>query len=225
MTTLPIAETFHSIQGEGTYTGTPMKFIRLAGCNVGQHPEHVAWEINQDRAFPILKTGQVAARCHTYDNRGFWCDTDFWKGTPMDTDALLDTTWERHVCITGGEPLLHGDKLEEFSVECQARGIMLHIESSGTISRLIGGWLTISPKLGFHEDMIDWADEIKLLVDPGFRLDQVPECIMQHQCVYVQPINDELTINMANFQLCMEVLRVRPDWKLSIQQHKQLGLR
>lgn len=29
-----IAETFYSLQGEGDWTGTPMSFIRLAGCNL-----------------------------------------------------------------------------------------------------------------------------------------------------------------------------------------------
>ncbi len=223
--TLPIAEHFHSLQGEGYWIGTPMYFVRLAGCNVGKHPEHVTWEIGMDRNFPILRTGHPAYLCHTYDDRPFWCDTDFHHGDPMSVDWLLNETWEQHICITGGEPLLHAAKLQDFAHECNARGIHLHIESSGTIKELIGGWLTISPKQGFFEDMIDWADEIKLLVDKDFKLSTVPDCIKQHNLVYVQPINHELSIDMSNFKLCMEVLRARPDWKLSIQQHKQLGLR
>jgi len=222
---LIVSEEFHSLQGEGFWTGTPMHFIRLSGCNVGQHPEHATWEIGQDRNFPILKTGSVAAVCHTYDNRRFWCDTDFWKGTVTDADTLLDDTWEQHVCITGGEPLLHYEKLDQLASMCQDRGLMLHVETSGTINHPISGWVTVSPKLGFKEDMISWADEIKLLVDGGFKLSNVPGCIRDHKLVYVQPINNELSIDPENFKLCMEVLRVRPDWKLSIQQHKQLGLR
>lgn len=222
---LPIAERFHSLQGEGYWTGTPMHFIRLVGCNVGRHPETVTWETGRDRNFPILKTGHPAYLCHTYDGRPFWCDTDFHKGELSDMNIVLDDTWEQHICITGGEPLLHAAKLHDLASECNARGIHLHIESSGTIKELIGGWLTVSPKQGFFEDMIDWADEIKLLIDPGFKLAEVPECIKNHNLVYVQPINNELSIDMSNFKLCMEVLRVRPDWKLSIQQHKQLGLR
>jgi 7-carboxy-7-deazaguanine synthase len=225
MTQLMISETFHSLQGEGTYCGTPMHFIRLAGCNVGRHPSQVEWEIARDRDFPILKTGRIAYVCHTYDGRPFFCDTDFQKGEPVNLVDLLDQTWERHICITGGEPLLHVDKLFELADECQARGIMLHTESSGTIKELIPGWLTISPKEGFLEDMIDWADEVKLLVDPGFKLSEVPSCIRDHGNVFIQPINDELSVNMTNYKLCEEVLRVRPDWKLSVQLHKFLNIR
>lgn len=225
MTTLPIAEHFHSIQGEGTYTGTPMHFIRLAGCNVGKHPEHVTWEIGQDRNFPILRTGHPAYLCHTYDGRPFWCDTDFHHGDPMEIDWLLNDTWERHVCVTGGEPLLHFAKLCELADECQSRGIYMHTESSGTIKELVPGWLTISPKQGFIEDMIDWADEVKLLVDKDFKLDLIPQCIRDHSNVFVQPINNELSVDPNTLSLTMEVLRVRPDWKLSSQLHKFLNVR
>jgi len=31
---LALAEIFYSIQGEGTWTGTPAVFVRLAGCNL-----------------------------------------------------------------------------------------------------------------------------------------------------------------------------------------------
>jgi organic radical activating enzyme len=225
MTTLPISEEFHSLQGEGTYAGTPMHFIRLAGCNVGKHPESMTWEIGQDNHFPILKTGKVAYRCHTYDGRGFWCDTDFQKSDPIEIETLLNNTWESHICITGGEPLLHIDKIWDLSDRCTYRNIMLHVESSGTILELIPWWLTISPKIDYIEAMIDWADEIKLLIDENFQLDLVPKCILNHANVFAQPINDELSLNPANFKLTMEVLRARPDWKCSVQLHKLLGLR
>jgi len=31
---LQLAEIFYSIQGEGTYSGTPAVFVRFAGCNL-----------------------------------------------------------------------------------------------------------------------------------------------------------------------------------------------
>jgi len=31
---LQLAEIFYSVQGEGTWTGTPAVFVRLAGCNL-----------------------------------------------------------------------------------------------------------------------------------------------------------------------------------------------
>jgi 7-carboxy-7-deazaguanine synthase len=227
-TTLPIAEHFHSYQGEGDWTGTPMYFIRTAGCNVGQHPDtdEVKYEIGQDVDFPILRTAYPAYRCHTYDGRGFWCDTDFHKGVFISIDSLIDATWEKHICITGGEPLLHRDRIEDLITLAILRGITVHIETSGTIEwRQSNIWITVSPKQGYLSSMITRADELKLLVDPTFKLEDVPLEIMEHRNVFIQPINDELHINLDNLKLCHDVLRQVPHWRLSVQLHKCFGWR
>jgi len=203
-----------------------MHFIRTAGCNVGRHPESVTWEIDKDRDFPILKTGRPAYLCHTYDNRPFWCDTDFQHGDQTSVRELLDNTWEKHICFTGGEPLLHKDKLDILMDEANDRGILVHIETSGTIEWEPNlGWITVSPKQGYSPLMIQVADEIKLLVDKDFHIEEVPPDIREHENVFIQPVNGELTIDMDNFKLCQEVLRVKPEWKLSIQLHKFLNIR
>jgi len=222
---LPIAEEFHSYQGEGDWTGTPMHFIRTAGCNVGQHPEHVTWEVGQDKNFPILKTGYPAYRCHTYDGRGFWCDTDFHKGVFMSIDSLIESTWEKHICITGGEPLLHTEKLETLISQANNLGIMAHIETSGTINWSGMAWITVSPKQGYLSPMIQRANEVKLLIDPSFKLENVPGDILDHENVFVQPINTELEVDFDNLQLCYNLLREMPRWRLSVQLHKFLKVR
>lgn len=223
---LPISEDFHSLQGEGTFTGTPMHFIRTSGCNVGRHPDTIPWEINQDRNFPILKTGRTAYVCHTHDGRQFWCDTDFQHGVPTSVRELLDNTWEKHICFTGGEPLLHKVVLDQLIDEANNRGIYIHVETSGTIDwEGAMCWVTVCPKRRYSSLMIQLADEVKLLVDKDFRLEDVTADIKEHDNVWVQPVNNEMTVNMDNFKRCMEVLRVRPDWKLSSQFHKLVGLR
>jgi 7-carboxy-7-deazaguanine synthase len=220
---LPIAEDFHSLQGEGQWVGTPMHFIRLAGCSVGQ-PEGL--ETNAANAFPLLKTGNAAWRCHTYDGREFFCDTDFHLREWANFAQLLDDTWETHICLTGGEPLMHGDKLRVFAEEAQEREIKVHIETSGTIFWFMQGvWISVSPKLNFLPDMIGMADEIKLLVDEHFDLGKVPASVFDHERVYVQPINDELALNMGNFKRCMDILHIKPQWRMSVQMHKLVGLR
>jgi len=222
---LPIAESFHSYQGEGDWTGTPMFFIRTAGCSVGQHPEHVKWEIGQDKDFPILKTGYPAYRCHTYDGRGFWCDTDFHKGVFMSIDTLIESTWEKHICITGGEPLLHKEKLEVLVRAAYIQGIFVHIETSVTIDWSCNAWITVSPKQGYLSTMIQRANELKLLIDPSFKLGDVPMEILQHENVFVQPVNAELEVDFDNLQLCYNILREMPRWRLSVQLHKFLRVR
>jgi 7-carboxy-7-deazaguanine synthase len=223
VTTLPISEDFHSIQGEGDHTGTSMHFIRLAGCNVGRLPEATDMSAS---LFPILKTGRQAYKCHTYDGRAFWCDTDFQRGQPELMDKLLADTWEDHICITGGEPLLHAKKLDEFINMAAGVYKFIHIETSGTIEWVPAPcWLTVSPKIGFSPLMIERADEVKLLVDEGFKLHELPTCILDHPNVFIQPVNNELTLNQHNVEFCRQILKEKPRWRLSIQMHKAINWR
>ena len=81
---MKIAEIFQSIQGEGKNQGKPCLFIRLAGCNL---------------------------HCR-------WCDTAYAQtgGTEMSIDTILERVLRlnpSYVCITGGEPLLQADELEQ----------------------------------------------------------------------------------------------------------------
>lgn len=178
---------------------------------------------------PVLKTGERAWLCHTYDGRPFWCDTDFKLRKWTHFHELLAATWENHICLTGGEPLVHEDKLHEFIKLAHEHEIQVHIETSGTIEVVFDPhyavWISVSPKVGVLNEMIESADEIKLLVDASFEIESVPDVILNHPLVYIQPINDELMVSRPNFDLCMKILREHPDWHLSIQQHKLLGLR
>lgn len=223
---LPIAEDFHSLQGEGCWVGTPMHFVRTAGCSVGRSPVLLP---TPKSLIPMLKTGAQAWECGTYDGRPFWCDTDFGLKEWTNFANLLDDTWEGHICITGGEPLIHQERLVPFAQEAWERGLKLHLETSGTI-QLVADlyhalWVSVSPKQGVLPEMLEEADEIKLLVDAEFDLEKVPAGVLQHPLVYVQPVNGEMSLNRQNFQLCMEILRIRPDWHMSVQTHKLVGLR
>lgn len=203
-----------------------MHFIRLAGCSVGKLPTNDPRSSTQS-VFPVLKTYNTAWECRTYDGRPFWCDTDFKFREWTNFSNLLDDTWERHICITGGEPLIHAEKLHRFIAEARDNAIEIHIETSGTIMWNGTGdlWISVSPKKDVLPDMVRLADEIKLLVDEGFDISNVPDVVRAHGCVYVQPINDELTINKENFDRCMAILHVMPHWHMSVQLHKLVGLR
>jgi 7-carboxy-7-deazaguanine synthase len=101
---MKIAEIFRSLQGEGKNQGIPCFFIRLAGCNL---------------------------HCR-------WCDTPASQngGMMMSPDAILEQVWRTnppYVCITGGEPLLQADELERLLVSIHKRGIMIDIETNGTV--------------------------------------------------------------------------------------------
>ncbi len=102
---MKIAEIFRSLQGEGKNQGKPCLFIRLAGCNL---------------------------HCH-------WCDTPYAQagGTDMNIDTILEKIRRvntPYVCITGGEPLLQADDLEQLLILLHARGTAIDIETNGTIN-------------------------------------------------------------------------------------------
>jgi 7-carboxy-7-deazaguanine synthase len=101
---LYLIEIFSSVQGETSFSGLPTTFVRLAACNL---------------------------RCT-------WCDTtySFGRGTPWKTDAVLKKIEEygnRHVCVTGGEPLLQANVHALMTVLCD-RGFIVSLETSGSLS-------------------------------------------------------------------------------------------
>jgi 7-carboxy-7-deazaguanine synthase len=98
-----IIEIFHSIQGEGPLTGVRTTFVRTARCNL---------------------------RCT-------WCDTtySFGPGTERSVDSILRAVARhgtRHVCLTGGEPLLQSES-RTLVARLGARGITTVIETGGSL--------------------------------------------------------------------------------------------
>ncbi len=134
---LQLAEIFYSVQGEGTWTGTPAVFVRLAGCNLS------CGFCDTDYSLKFLASaGDVVRRVR--DEGG---------GCPM-------------VVLTGGEPLAQrasGALIDAL----RADGRRVHIESNGTIATELPGdvWLTVSPKERLSPAMARRADEAKLIVD------------------------------------------------------------
>ena len=98
-----IIEVFHSLQGEGPFSGVRTTFIRTARCNL---------------------------RCA-------WCDTpySFGPGRTRSIDSLIAEVARhktRHVCLTGGEPLLQSDStvLVKRLAGC---GVTTVIETGGSL--------------------------------------------------------------------------------------------
>jgi 7-carboxy-7-deazaguanine synthase len=231
---LPISEIFESLQGEGQYVGTPMLFVRLAGCNVGKPAK--ALKVGP---FPLLHTGREASACCTYDGRIFPCDTDYSLSAKVPVSEILhklETTGLRHVCVTGGEPFLHAELIEELFLEINKREIQLHVETSGTLlprsiwEHLIvpGYWITCSPKLNALREMISRADELKILVDEDFDEYKLTPEMLNHPNVFLCPVNGvEMNggNNPGNVRRCVDLLKRFPQWRLSIQVHKLFGWR
>jgi organic radical activating enzyme len=134
---LQLAEIFYSVQGEGTWTGTPAVFVRLAGCNLSCAFCDTDYALKFFASVP-----EIVARVRA---EGGDC--------PM-------------VILTGGEPLAQAETRALIDA-LRADGRRVHIESNGTMATELPPdvWLTVSPKERLAPAMAARANEAKLIVD------------------------------------------------------------
>jgi organic radical activating enzyme len=161
--TLPIAEQFYSIQGEGRYMGTPSVFLRTASCNFLCGGFEA---VEQHKGEEHEKQVRAMAENQGEEGATWVCDTigEWMAGDEMGLDELL-RTWEEkdflrqladggHLVLTGGEPMLHQKNLtfllEKLSEKCG--GLFVEVETNGSLSpsdsfvRVVDQF-NISPKL------------------------------------------------------------------------------
>ena len=229
--TFPIAEIFVAPQGEATFAGTMMMFIRLAGCTVGRQ-----FTLQEKAHFQI--TNNYQTKCTAWDGTEFACDTDYRSTQFMQARDVADFAMLRNVkrvCLTGGEPLMHKE-LHALVNRLTEYGLRVHIETSGTqplkefrakVHNNSLVWITVSPKKGYLPAEIEcYADEIKILVDEETSESGLIDFIrMFTKPIWIQPINGEKTINQKNVEKCLKIMEKHPDVRLSIQLHKVIGTR
>jgi organic radical activating enzyme len=155
---LQLAEIFYSVQGEGTWTGTPAVFVRLAGCNLSC----AFCDTDYSLKF-IASVDEVVARVRA---EGGDC--------PM-------------VILTGGEPLAQAGTPALIEA-LRADGRRVHIESNGTMPTDLPDdvWLTVSPKERLTPMMAQRANEAKLIVDGRVPQEWVAE-FPQTTRIFLQP--------------------------------------
>ena len=211
-----VKEIYYTLQGEGAQTGSAAVFCRFAGCNLWAGRE-------EDRA---------EARCR-------FCDTDF-VGVDGEGGGRFETAEElaeaikqkwpadsglvkRFVVCTGGEPLLQLDA--ELIAALHGRGFEIAVETNGTIAAPEGvDWLTVSPKAGAGGEIglkQRSGDELKL-VFPQLGVDPAEFEALQFRHFFLQPMDGperEVFTGLA-LRYCLE----HPQWRLSLQTHKILGI-
>jgi 7-carboxy-7-deazaguanine synthase len=197
-----VKEIFYTLQGEGANAGRPAVFVRLAGCNL--------WN--------GLESGRDSGR----GGCAKWCDTDFVGGETMDAGTLATRMADvggncRFAVVTGGEPLLQLD--DALIASMKRLGFEIAVETNGTIPPPPGiDWLTVSPKAN-AELVARTGDEIKL-VYPQNGIDPADYTGLTFRRFYLQPRDGWLGSTEACIAYCLK----HPQWRLSLQTHKLIGL-
>ncbi|MGH6877196.1 MAG: 7-carboxy-7-deazaguanine synthase [Rhizomicrobium sp.] len=207
-----VKEIYYTLQGEGGQRGRAAVFLRFAGCNL--------WN--------GLERDRLRAVCQ-------FCDTDFvgtdgtQGGKFSDAAALasavakcwplLDGTHAYVVC-TGGEPLLQLDSA--LVAALHTCGFEVAIETNGTIEPPAGiDWVCVSPKADANL-VLDHGDELKLVYpQPGAPPERYAH--LSFPRFFLQPMDSPQ--KEENTRAAMEYCLSHPQWRLSLQTHKLIGLR
>ena len=204
-----VKEMFLTLQGEGGQAGRAAVFCRFAGCNLWSGRE-------EDRATAVCT----------------FCDTDFvgmdgpGGGRFADPTALVAAAvalWagegRRLVVCTGGEPLLQLDPL--LITAFHAAGFEIAVETNGTLAAPAGiDWVCVSPKAS--AEVVQRSGQELKLVYPQAEADPARFAGLDFERFYLQPMDgpDRAANTTAAIAYCL----AHPQWQLSVQTHKYLGI-
>ncbi len=207
--TYAIKECFYTLQGEGAQAGRPAVFLRFAGCNLWSGRE-------EDRANAVCN----------------FCDTEF-VGTDGDgggkfatPEALAEWVASRwpgggkpYVVCTGGEPLL---QLDEAAIQAlHAKGFEVAVETNGTQPAPAGlDWICVSPKADAPV-VLTQGHELKLVFPQPLAQPERFEHL-QFEHFFLQPMDGLL--KTRNTRAAIDYCLAHPQWRLSVQTHKVLGI-
>lgn len=209
-TMLPVMESFYTLQGEGYHTGKAAYFIRLGGCDVGCVWCDVkdSWDADAHPKYTVQAiVSKALAEC------GLDLPNQEVKKGPV------------IAVITGGEPLMHD--LDALTKALHEAGFRTNIETSGS-SPLSGHWdhICLSPKkfkaplpeilplahelkiVVFNKSDLQWAEQFAPQVSPACKLYLQPEWEKREQMT----------------PLIVEYIKQHPQWQLSLQTHKYIGV-
>ncbi len=231
MTQLLVNEIFETIQGEGSFTGTPSIFIRLQGCPVGCSwcdTKHTWETLEKDEQSPnVILQKRIDSPA-------------YFKTSSMELIELIFSQGysARHIVITGGEPCMFD--LNELSAGFIDNHYSVQIETSGTfeIKTHPETWVTLSPKINMKSGMpvlhstVLRANEIKHPVAMQKHIDELDTLLQDVKqkfnlddrvanlpLVYLQPISQLERATSLAVETC-----IKRNWRLSVQLHKYIGV-
>ena len=208
-----VKEIYYTLQGEGANTGRAAVFCRFSGCNLWSGRE-------EDRNDAVCK----------------FCDTDFFGvdgpggGHFANANELAQAVrshWpakessrsKPFLVCTGGEPLLQLD--EELIGKFHQHGFEVAVETNGTKLPPFGiDWICVSPK-AHAELVLRTGNELKLVYPQKGAEPELFEGL-RFDHFFLQPMDGSQ--RAENTKLVQNYCLQHPQWKVSLQTHKLLGI-
>ncbi len=211
--TYTVKEMYYTLQGEGANTGRPAVFCRFAGCNLWtgreeDREEAVCWFCDTDF---VGTDGSGGGKFRTPEElaRAAW---SCWPAVGVRSARPL-------VVCAGGEPLL---QLDAPAIEAlHNRGFEIAVETNGTQDFVDGlDWICVSPKEGAPLKLVS-GDELKLVYPQRTALPEMFEDL-SFRHFFLQPMDgpNVQENTRAAIAYCLE----HPQWRLSLQTHKYIGI-
>ncbi len=198
--TVNLNDIFWTFQGEGFNAGKRALFLRLPFCNLA---------------------------CS-------WCDTTFDTYTSYSLDQIKEIALSekaRFAVITGGEPTMN--KHVTILIDLLSTlGFQIAIESNGTFAPPEGNyWYTVSPKREqkvnapyyIHPEAYWRANEFKYVVDKDFDFNTLERHKdNEDPILYLSPEFNEMSSNLVKIE---SYIKENPEWQISLQTHKWMGIK
>lgn len=229
-TVYSVKEMFYTLQGEGAQAGRAAVFCRFAGCNLWSGRE-------QDRPTAVCQfcdtdfvgiDGHGGGKFATAAELAQAIQACFFQGSGIQQrsdDQVGHTTslpFKPYVVMTGGEPTL---QLDSALIDALHRlGFEIAIETNGTLPVPDGvDWICVSPKFG-STLVQTTGHELKVVVPQlGQDLNTLGKLNFQHY--FVQAMDDaNPQRKQQNLARAIDVCLKNPQWRLSVQTHKVIGM-
>ena len=194
---LPLMESFYTIQGEGYHKGSAAYFIRIGGCDIGCHWCDIkeSWDVEK---FPLVNVKSIVDKVKKNSNK---------------------------VVITGGEPLIYN--MNPLTKKLKQLNISTHLETSGAYELTGDwDWICLSPKKNKLplNNIYSIANELKIIIynkndflfAENLAKNTNPDCKL-----YLQP---EWSKREKVMPLIVNYVLKNNHWKVSLQTHKYLNI-
>ena len=194
---LPLMESFYTIQGEGYHKGSAAYFIRIGGCDIGCHWCDIKESLDVEK-FPLVNVKSIVDKVKKNSNK---------------------------VVITGGEPLIYN--MNPLTKKLKQLNISTHLETSGAYELTgVWDWICLSPKKNKLpiNNIYSIANELKIIIynkndflfAENLAKNTNPDCKL-----YLQP---EWSKREKVMPLIVNYVLKNNHWKVSLQTHKYLNI-